>query len=282
MFLGLAAFLNVSFYLCPLEREDNLSELRIVLIGRRRGKAGEGNIMSAVGNFILGKDVFDTNKRTVHSVMKQGEVFGRNVTVVNTPDWPWDSPLSSTPMMDQLEIKRGVHLCPPGPHVFLVVIQTEHLEEIENLCHLEEHVSFLFSNRFWMHSMLLLLGGHTSVTPKLEKTLVWFVEKCELRFDLLDIHNRSDDEAQVRQLLDNVQRMVSLNGGGHYPTDRGSPVITMFPKIDAILATNHNCHYKVDGGMLSKLHARKRDVVEEANEKRQRTLSEGEVMNITL
>ncbi|KAM4629176.1 GTPase IMAP family member 8-like isoform 1-T1 [Polymixia lowei] len=240
------------------ESEDLLSELRIVLIGRKPGKSGEANIKSAVGNIILGEEVFDTDRRTIHSVMRQREVFGKKITVVNTPDWIWNNPLGSTPMMDQLEIKRSVHLCPPGPHTFLLVVQTSNLEEIEEhtLFYLEEQVLLLFSNRFWMHTVLLLLGGDTLISPKIEKTLGWLIEKCEFCFHVLDTRDISDG-SQARQLLGIIQGMVSSNHGDHYQPDRGTPIITLFPKIDAMVTTNNNCHYKVDKDTLSKLSEQK-------------------------
>ncbi|KAG7243622.1 hypothetical protein INR49_011179 [Caranx melampygus] len=97
------------------------AELRIVLIGGRQIR-GDPSHKSATGNIILGKSVFETNRRTAQSVVGQQEVHGRKVTVVDTPGWWWHYPLENTPKLDQIEITNSVHLCDPGPHAFLLVI----------------------------------------------------------------------------------------------------------------------------------------------------------------
>ena len=59
----------------------HLSEVRIVLLGHRY--AGK----SSSGITILGREEFHTVRRTAQCVKRQGEVAGRQVTVVKAPGW---------------------------------------------------------------------------------------------------------------------------------------------------------------------------------------------------
>src|SRR4029434_6198818 len=94
----------------------HLSELRIVLLGYRT--AGK----SSSGNTILGREEFDTVGSTAQCVKREGQVAGRQVTVVKAPGWWKDYQLEITPELTKNEIELSVSLCPPGPHALLLVI----------------------------------------------------------------------------------------------------------------------------------------------------------------
>ncbi|KAG5832710.1 hypothetical protein ANANG_G00294040, partial [Anguilla anguilla] len=88
--------------------EHRLSELRIVLLGGRwSGK-------SSAGNAILGREEFESGKRTAQCVKRQGEVAGRQVTLVDTPGWWVTNSVNDSAGLDKQEIVRSVSLCPPG------------------------------------------------------------------------------------------------------------------------------------------------------------------------
>ncbi|KAF6720948.1 GTPase IMAP family member 4 [Oryzias melastigma] len=93
-----------------------VSQLKVVLLGgRNSGK-------SCVGNLILGKEEFVTKERTSCS-RRLGVVAGRWITVVDTPGWWCDFSAGDTSKLVKREIVSSVSLCPPGPHVFLIVIK---------------------------------------------------------------------------------------------------------------------------------------------------------------
>src|SRR4029434_5248331 len=96
-------------------KSHHLSELRIVLLGYRR--AGK----SSAGTTMLGREEFDTVGRTAQCVKGQGLVAGRKVTVVEAPGW-WMN-YERILEFDKREILLSVSLCPPGPHVVLLVIR---------------------------------------------------------------------------------------------------------------------------------------------------------------
>src|SRR4029434_10459049 len=91
----------------------HLSELRIVLLEY----ISSGKTSSA--NTILGREEFDTVGRTALSVKRQGQVAGRQLTVVEAPGWWSNVNLKDTPELTKQEIVLSVSLCPPGPHAVL-------------------------------------------------------------------------------------------------------------------------------------------------------------------
>ncbi|KAG7271905.1 hypothetical protein CRUP_038157 [Coryphaenoides rupestris] len=87
-----------------------LPEIRLVLLGRKgAGKSSAGRtILDGVGGWEPGKPTEECAKRWAN-------VWGRRVTVVDTPGWEWYYPLNSTPGWVRRETLRSTTLCPPGP-----------------------------------------------------------------------------------------------------------------------------------------------------------------------
>src|SRR4029434_9737038 len=75
-----------------------LSEFRVLLLGCRY--AGK----SSSGNTILGRDEFNTVGRTAQCVKRQGQVAGRQVTVVKAPGWWRNFQLKDTPELTKQDI----------------------------------------------------------------------------------------------------------------------------------------------------------------------------------
>ncbi|XP_072225037.1 GTPase IMAP family member 8-like [Leuresthes tenuis] len=195
------------------------SELRIVLIGGREIKGSK----SSTGNFILGGGVFDTSKRTAQSVARQREVHGRQVTVVDTPGWWWNYTREDTPKLDQIEIQNSVHLCPPGPHAFLLVIPFDtHFSQIDKPS-LKEHLE-LFGAEVLTRTIVLLSSlvpcSDKDVEYKIKRspTLQWILQQCGNRRHVLNISNKQDS-TQVLKLFEKIEAVVADNGGSHYTVD---------------------------------------------------------------
>ncbi|MGH0146567.1 UNVERIFIED_CONTAM: hypothetical protein FKN15_008367 [Acipenser sinensis] len=197
------------------------SELRMVLLGR--SWAGK----SAAGNTILGREEFRSGLRFFTTVTREcekrtGEVSGRRVTVVDTPD------LLDT---DRVEIERCVSLSAPGPHAFLLLIRVHskemidtHRESIvERYCESFDKVQELFGERAVRNSMIVFtcadyLTGRTieQHIEEADEELQQLVEKCGNRYHVLNTEDRSD-RTQVTQLLDKIDNMVKGSGGCYLP-----------------------------------------------------------------
>ncbi|XP_034147306.1 GTPase IMAP family member 8-like isoform X2 [Esox lucius] len=191
------------------------SELRLVLLGR----TGAGR--RAAGNTILGREEFGAQASpsavTQKSVRREGEVCGRHLVLVDTPDW-------FCPGLSLEEIKQDVGLCvrlsAPGSHAFLLVIPVEPSKEEERgvLERMEER----FGEGCWGHTVILFTHDDSLKEQSIEEflqvgsqDLQEVVEKCGSRYHVLNIKDRTHD-TQVPELLEKIEEMVSGNRESFY------------------------------------------------------------------
>ncbi|KAM6984652.1 GTPase IMAP family member 9-like [Aplochiton taeniatus] len=188
----------------------HITKLRTVLLGyKAAGKSSSGNTLLGSERFKLG--------RTDQCVTRQGDVAGRQLTVVDTPGWWRNYTVEETTGLIKYEIVCSV--CPPGPHAVLLVIRVGTAFQDEYSESVDEHVGLL-SQRVWDHTMVLFTHGDylgdTTIEQYIEsegEALQRLVEKCGNRYHVFNNENRGD-VTQVTELLEKIEEMVAGNRGG--------------------------------------------------------------------
>ncbi|XP_059196337.1 GTPase IMAP family member 8-like [Centropristis striata] len=198
---------------------NTLSEVRAILIGGRW--AGK----SSSGNTILRKERFECGRtRTAQSEVRHEEVEGRKLIVVDAPGWSSSLSLTEIPERDKQRFKLNTSKCPPGPHVFLLVIPIDSAFSVENRRTVEEHMKLL-GERVWRYTMVLFTCGDFLGEKTIEQhiesegdSLKWLIERCQYRYHVINNKEKSNSD-QVTLLLEKIDEMVRHNNGSHYEVD---------------------------------------------------------------
>lgn len=146
--------------------------------------------------------------------MGRGLVFGRRLTVVDTPGWWMNYFSDETSIFDRDQLILSLSLCPPGPHVFLLTVRVDRAFTETYRRALQEHLQ-LFGQPVWTRVILLFtfgdwLGGR-SIEQCIESEgppLTWLVESCGNRYHVVNNHTRGD-AFQVRELILRIEEMLA-------------------------------------------------------------------------
>ncbi|XP_076128461.1 uncharacterized protein LOC143109575 [Alosa pseudoharengus] len=231
-----------------LEQKEPITKLRVVLLGSQSvGK-------SATLNTILGGKIHESGKMTTSSVMHEGHVDQTLIKVVDTPErhvdqtlikvvdtpeghvdqtlikvvdtpgWLKNLNVKDTTEHVKQEIMRSVFLCSPGPHVFLLVIDTEASFTEQQHDALESHLRLLGEN-VWRHVILVFSKGdwlrELSIEEYIEvegDSLTALVNKCRNRYHVLR-NKGMDARAQVTELLQRMKELVAENQQDFFRSD---------------------------------------------------------------
>lgn len=201
------------------ERLRPITNIRVVLLGAK------GSGKTSALNTILGRKISQRPGRTAQCLVGERVVFGRQVTVVDTPGWWMNYFSDESPIFDQREILLSLSLCPPGPHVFLLVIRVDRAFTETYRRAVQEHLE-LISEHIWSRTIVLFsfgdwLGGMTTeqYIESEGKPLQWLVERCNNRYHVVNNKTRGDG-FQVRELIAKMEEMVAGSGGWHYELER--------------------------------------------------------------
>lgn len=200
------------------EKKTTLENLRMVVLGSR--SVGKTSVVNTILRFKAGEN----GKRTAHSVKYQGLVGATQICIVDTPGWWKEYAESDTPEVIKDELKLSVFLCPPGPHIFLLVIDADasfnsrHLNAV--ITHLE-----LLGDEVVRHTILIFTKGDWLGSQTIEQyiegegeALQLLVNKCGNRYHVLN--NKDQSEAQVTELMDKITWAVNLNNCEHFTLDQ--------------------------------------------------------------
>lgn len=185
-----------------------VTDLQIVLLG------ASGSGKTSTLNTILGRESSLALGRTAQCWVGRGLVFGRLLTLVDTPGWWMNYFSEESSRFDRDQLILSPSLCPPGPHVFLLTVRVDRAFTETYSRAVQEHVQ-LVGRRVWDRTIVLFtfgdwLGG-TAIERCVESEgppLTALVERCSNRYHLIDNRSRGNG-FQVRELIRKVEEMLA-------------------------------------------------------------------------
>ncbi|XP_051930090.1 GTPase IMAP family member 8-like [Hippocampus zosterae] len=197
-----------------LSEMEPIQTLRIILLGSRFvGKTSVKDTICGIKERV--------KETTVFSYAQEGIVGRTKITVVDTPSWHKGFSACDTPEIIKDELLHSLLKCPPGPHVFLLVIDADASFNAQHLEAATTHVELLGAS-VWKHTMVVFTRGDWRGSRSIEEyiegegnSLQSLVERCGNRYHVLDNMNE-DDSSQVDDLLEKITLTLAENGWQHF------------------------------------------------------------------
>ncbi|XP_051745563.1 GTPase IMAP family member 8-like [Ctenopharyngodon idella] len=175
-------------------RDGRVSDVRIVLLGKNVSEN------SRVGNFLLGREAFDSEAHPGAVERVGGRLKDRHVTVINSPQL-LQTHLSLHHIIQT--VRECVYLSDPGPHVIVLLLKHEECSAEDQEC--VEKVLDSFSERAYQHTMVLTTQEPTETNDILQK----IIQKCFSR------HFSPQKSSSPDDLIQAFEDIVQMNDGRH-------------------------------------------------------------------
>ncbi|XDV12038.1 hypothetical protein PO909_000793 [Leuciscus waleckii] len=180
--------------------------MTIVLLGKSVSEN------SRVGNFLLGRAVFDSEAPPDVVERVGGRLKDRRVIVINSPQ------LLQTNISDHQitqKVRECVYLSDPGPHVIVLLLKHDQCSTEDQEC--VEKVLDSFSEQVYQHTMVLTTQEPTETNDTLQK----IIQKCFNRHFSLQGRRSPDD------LLQMFEEIEQINDGLHLVCAEASQYFSM-------------------------------------------------------
>lgn len=193
------------------------TELRLVLLGGY--SSGKSNVAHSFLNVKC-----ESDQITTQCVKMEGNIHGRKIILVETPGWWKCVQLCDTPERLKAELVKSTNICPPGPHVFLLVIEVECAFSEKHRKVAESHMQFI-GDDIWNQTIIVF----TKLKHLGDKTIQQYVEregenlnkltqKCGNRYVGFDTHLDTDG-SQAKELFRQIEKLVAENNGVFFQVD---------------------------------------------------------------
>ncbi|XP_049325171.1 GTPase IMAP family member 9 isoform X1 [Astyanax mexicanus] len=172
--------------------------MRILLLGK------DCKANRRVGNFILGRDAFNTEIPPHCSQGATENVEGRGITLIITPDL-FDPELTNDELNDR--VSECMTLCAPGPHVIVLVLQRDDFTEADR-----KQLNFIF------RSLSEEARKHTIVLTQRSSSVDPFKETVsnEITAEFSKWHFDFISGCSQTAVVELMEKRIEENGGGHY------------------------------------------------------------------
>ncbi|CAL8316797.1 unnamed protein product [Arctogadus glacialis] len=186
--------------------------------------------------------------------------LGRELKAVDTPGWWANASVEDTGKLVKEEMVSGLALlCPPGPHALLLVVRADIAFPEQFGRSVLEHMSLMGGDEdVWKHTVVLFTRGdylgEDGRRGALHRergggALQQIIQGCQHRYHLFNNRHRGDG-GQAEALLEKVEEMVALNGGGDVMKRPKYPLLllNLYPLELTILLLGHRGSGKSSSG----------------------------------
>ncbi|XP_076145977.1 GTPase IMAP family member 8-like isoform X2 [Alosa pseudoharengus] len=199
------------------EKHQRQHALRVVLLG------GSQSGKTSVINTVLSQEPGGGGERHAGCLKREGDISGRRVTLIDTRGWWTGYLLTDTAELMKQDLVLSVCLCAPGPHAFLLTVETDAPFTERNRKVVEQHLG-LFGENIWRHTIVVFTRGDSLKGKSIEQhiesqgvALKWVIQKCENRYHVVDNHSKDTD--QVIELLKKLVAVNLANSGSYFQID---------------------------------------------------------------
>lgn len=179
-----------------------------------------GSNKTSVISALFGQTEYTCVKRTRKT---EGLIDGRKFIFVDTPGWWRNYRLVDTAEFIKRKLLLSMSECVPGPHTFMLVVNTDMPFSEKDMTATEEHLG-LFGKKVWEHTIVVFTSeealGDLSIEQVIERggeAMKSLIEKCENRCQYC--YRKEGLLNKVKMILEMIDDIIAKNGGHYFECD---------------------------------------------------------------